>query len=118
MDKLVELAEERGKEINELKAKVQELEELVKLFKLKRSVDGLNGRNWDAVKHWDYEEAIKEKIKCDECKHKVGSTDCHDAIKCTLSESGGEVCECGNPYPNLTDGDGECINCGKPIKED
>ena len=41
----------------------------------------------------------------------------HEEVS-TTSESGGEVCECGNPYPNLTDGDGECINCGKPIKED
>ena len=35
---------------------------LCHLLLLKRSVDGINGRTWDASKHLDYETAIAETL--------------------------------------------------------
>ncbi len=36
---------------------------LCHLLLLKRSVDGLNGRTWDAHEHMDYERSIQETLK-------------------------------------------------------
>jgi len=35
---------------------------LCHLLLLKRSVDGLNGRNWEASKHLDYEDSISNTL--------------------------------------------------------
>ena len=35
---------------------------LCHLLLLKRSVDGLNGRDWEASKHLDYEDSIVESL--------------------------------------------------------
>jgi len=40
-----------------------DVQSLCHLLLLKRSVDGLNGREWDAHKHLDYERSIQETLK-------------------------------------------------------
>jgi hypothetical protein len=39
-----------------------EVRALCHLLLLKRSVDGLNGRRWDAAEHLDYEDSIVETL--------------------------------------------------------
>ena len=64
---------EQEAEIQTLSQKNRELQTLVDLFIEKRSVDGLNGRNWEAGRHLKAEEAIQQALASQEGNERVES---------------------------------------------
>jgi hypothetical protein len=54
--------------ITQLSRQIYSLTELVKAYRAKRKVDGLNGRMWNAMQHLDAEELVK-KLESEICKN-------------------------------------------------
>ena len=58
--------------------------ELLKLYRNKRAVDGLNGRTWNAIEHYKYDEAIEKEERRRQL-HQDGKTKRKPSRKNSLS---------------------------------
>lgn len=79
-------------------------QELLNLYRKKRCVDGLCGRDWDACKHHDYDQEIEREELRRHASQPNAQTDAE------------QFCECKRPWPLYCIGGEYCGNCKRMLR--
>ena len=87
-----------------------DLKRLCECLLNKREFDGINGRTWDAVRHYEWEMLVSQLLRSNDYSGHISHSDIKNNQEIQTDEDQDFWCNCGPRYKAFR----ACQTCGKP----